>query len=66
MANLQNEQTAERFSKMIGSKTIEVKSTSKQEGLSTGLSQQFSQNVSRSFQQSNVVSIANIMSLDTT
>ncbi len=59
-----NEQTAERFTKMIGSKTIEVKSTSKQEGLSTGLSQQFSQNVSRSFQQSNVVSVANIMSLD--
>ena len=28
------------------------------------LSQQFSQNVSRSFQQSNVVSVANIMSLD--
>ena len=59
-----NEQTAERFTKMIGSKTIEVKSTSKQEGLSTGLSQQFSSNVSRSFQQSNVVSVANIMSLD--
>ena len=48
----------------IGTKTIEVKSTSKQEGLATGLSQQFSQNVSRSFQQSNVVSVANIMSLD--
>ena len=59
-----NEQTAERFTKMIGSKTIEVKSTSKQEGLGTGFSQQFSQNVSRSFQQSNVVSVANIMSLD--
>ena len=59
-----NEQTAERFTKMIGTKTIEVKSTSKQEGLSTGLSQQFSQNVSRSFQQSNVISVANIMSLD--
>ena len=59
-----NEQTAERFTKMIGTKTIEVKSTSKQEGLGTGLSQQFSQNVSRSFQQSNVVSVANIMSLD--
>ncbi len=61
-----NEQTAERFTKMIGSKTIEVKSTSKQEGLSVGISQQFSSNVSRSFQQSNVVSIANIMSLDAT
>ena len=59
-----NEQTAERFTKMIGSKTIEVKSTSKQEGMATGLSQQFSKNVSRSFQQSNVVSVANIMSLD--
>ena len=59
-----NEQTAERFTKMIGSKTIEVKSTSKQEGLSAGLNQQFSANVSRSFQQSNVVSVANIMSLD--
>ena len=61
-----NEQTAERFTKMIGSKTIQVKSTSKQEGLSTGISQQFSSNVSRSFQQSNVVSVANIMSLDKT
>ena len=61
-----NEQTAKRFTEMIGSKTIEVKSTSKQEGLGTGLSQQFSQNVSRSFQQSNVVSVANIMSLPTT
>ncbi|MBR6231599.1 MAG: type IV secretory system conjugative DNA transfer family protein, partial [Alphaproteobacteria bacterium] len=59
-----NEQTAERFTKMIGSKTIEVKSTSKQEGLGAGISQQFSANVSRSFQQSNVVSVANIMSLD--
>ena len=59
-----NEQTAERFTKMIGSKTIEVKSTSKQEGLTTGISQQFSANVSRSFQQSNVVTVANIMSLD--
>ena len=59
-----NEQTAERFTKMIGSKTIEVKSTSRQEGISTGISSQFSANVSRSFQQSNVVSVANIMSLD--
>ncbi|MGN0919587.1 MAG: type IV secretory system conjugative DNA transfer family protein [Alphaproteobacteria bacterium] len=61
-----NEQTAERFSKMIGTKTIEVKSTSKQEGMNTDINQRFSQNVSRSFQQSNVVSIANIMSLDKT
>ena len=59
-----NEQTAERFTKMIGQKTIEVKSTSKQEGLAANLSSNFTSNVSRSFQQSNVVSVANIMSLD--
>ncbi len=74
-----NEQTAERFVKMIGSKTIEVKSTSKQEGgpgaLSQAISGMFSSapssgsssggtNVSRQLQKTDVVSTADILSLD--
>lgn len=42
-----NEQTAERFSKMIGTKTIETKSTSRTEGLSFK-GNPFEKNVSRS------------------
>jgi len=58
-----NEQTAERFVKMIGSKTIEVKSTSKQEGLNAKTFD-FTQNVSRQLQKSDVVSASDILSLD--
>ncbi len=58
-----NEQTAERFVKMIGSKTIEVKSTSKQEGGGQKMFD-FSQNVSRQLQKSDVVSASDILSLD--
>ncbi len=57
-----NEQTAERFVKMIGSKTIQVKSTSKQEGGTKMFD--FSQNVSRQLQKSDVVSTSDILSLD--
>lgn len=58
-----NEQTAERFSKMIGTKTIETKSTSRTEGLSFK-GNPFEKNVSRSLQSSNVVGASSMMSLN--
>jgi type IV secretion system protein VirD4 len=58
-----NEQTAERFSKMIGSKTIEVASSSRTEGVSSQTNP-FAANVSRSLQSSNVVGVSSMMSLD--
>ena len=59
-----NEQTAERFVKMIGSRTIEVKSTSRQEGMGAPQGSMFTQNVSRQMQQSNVIQVSDIMSLN--
>lgn len=58
-----NEQTAERFSKMIGSKTIEVASSSRTEGFSQQTNP-FAANISRSLQSSNVVGASSMMSLD--
>ena len=58
-----NEQTAERFSKMIGAKTIEVASSSRTEGLSPQ-NNPFAANISRSLQSSNVVGASDMMSLD--
>lgn len=58
-----NEQTAERFAKMIGSKTIEVASSSRTEGFSQQTNP-FAANVSRSLQSSNVVGASSMMSLD--
>ncbi len=58
-----NEQTAERFSKMIGTKTIEVASSSRTEGFSPQTNP-FAANISRSLQSSNVVGTASMMSLD--
>ncbi len=58
-----NEQTAERFSKMIGTKTIENKSFSRTEGLSFK-GNPFEKNVNRSLQSSNVVAASSMMSLD--
>ena len=58
-----NEQTAERFSKMIGSKTIEVASSSRTEGFSQQTNP-FAANISRSLQSSNVVGTSDMMSLD--
>ncbi len=58
-----NEQTAERFSKMIGTKTIEVASSSRTEGVSQQTNP-FAANVSRSLQSSNVVGASSMMSLD--
>ncbi len=70
-----NEQTAERFVKMIGSKTIEVKSTSKQEK-GFDLKGMFADkpgngggggtNVSRQLQKIDVVSASDILSLGQT
>lgn len=57
-----NEQTAERFSKMIGTKTIEVASSSRTEGVSQQTNP-FAANVSRSLQSSNVVGASDMMSL---
>ena len=58
-----NEQTAERFSKMIGTRTIEVASSSRTEGLSQQTNP-FAANVSRSYQSTNVVAASSMMSLD--
>lgn len=57
-----NEQTAERFSKMIGTKTIEVASSSRTEGVSQQTNP-FAANVSRSLQSSSVVGASEMMSL---
>ena len=58
-----NEQTAERFSKMIGNRTIEVASSSRTEGVSMQTNP-FASNVSRSLQSSSVVGSSEMMSLD--
>lgn len=58
-----NEQTAERFSKMIGTRTIQVASTSRTEGFSQQ-SNPFAANVNRSYQSSSVVTTADMTSLD--
>ena len=58
-----NEQTAERFSKMIGTKTIQNASYSAQEAI-FGFNVKMSNNVSRSLQSKNVVGASSMMSLD--
>jgi len=58
-----NEQTAERFSKMIGNKTIQTASSSRTEGVSMQTNP-FAANVSRSLQGSSVVGASEMMSLD--
>lgn len=57
-----NEQTAQRFSKMIGTKTIQTQNISKQE--SFGFNPKLSASVSTSLQSSQVVGEADMMSLD--
>jgi type IV secretory pathway TraG/TraD family ATPase VirD4 len=59
-----NEQTAKRFVEMVGNTTIEVKSTSRQEGMNAPQGSMFTQNVSRQMQQSSVIQVADIMSLN--
>lgn len=58
-----NEQTADRFSKMIGAKTIEVASSSRTEGFSQQTNP-FAANISRSLQSSQVVGSSSMLSLD--
>lgn len=57
-----NEQTAQRFEKMIGSKTIQTKNYSKQE--SFGFNPKLSASVSTQLQSSSVVGASEMMSLD--
>ncbi len=57
-----NEVTAQRFSKMIGNKTVQTTSYSKQEGLSKG-SNPFAKNVSYSLQAAPVISTTQLLSL---
>ena len=59
-----NEVTAQRFSKMIGNKTVQTTSYSKQEGLSKG-SNPFAKNVSYSLQAAPVISTTQLLSLPT-
>ncbi len=58
-----NEQTAQRFEKMIGTKTIKTTSVSAQEGM-FGINPKMSQNVSTSLQSQSVVGASEMMSLD--
>lgn len=57
-----NEVTAQRFSKMIGNKTVQTTSYSKQEGLAKG-SNPFAKNVSYSLQAAPVISTTQLLSL---
>ena len=57
-----NEVTAQRFSKMIGNKTVQTTSYSKQEGLSKGANP-FAKNVSYSLQAAPVISTTQLLSL---
>lgn len=59
-----NEQTAQRFSKMIGNKTVQTTSFSKNEGLSFQKgSNPFSKNVSYQLQGTSVISTTQLLSL---
>jgi type IV secretory pathway TraG/TraD family ATPase VirD4 len=59
---LNNEQTAERFSKMIGSSTILEKSYSRQEGMAKDINP-FASNVSRSYKSDTLLSATSLMSV---
>lgn len=59
-----NEQTAQRFSKMIGNKTVQTSSFSKNEGISFQKgSNPFSKNVSYQLQGTSVISTTQLLSL---
>ena len=59
-----NEQTAQRFSKMIGNKTVQTSSFSKTEGFSLSKGQNpFSKNVSYQLQGTSVISTTQLLSL---
>ena len=57
-----NEVTAQRFSKMIGNKTVQTTSFSKTEGLGKGANP-FSKNVSYQLQGTSVISTTQLLSL---
>jgi type IV secretory pathway TraG/TraD family ATPase VirD4 len=57
-----NEQTAQRFSKMVGNKTVQTSSYSKQEGLSAK-NNPFSKNVSYQLQGVSVITTSQLLSL---
>ncbi len=58
-----NEQTAQRFSKMIGNKTVQTTSYSKNEGAFAKGSNPFAKNVSYSLQGVSVISTTQLLSL---
>lgn len=60
-----NEQTAQRFEKMIGTKTVEIASSSRTEGWSKQATP-FSKNVSRSLQGTAVIAAAQMLSMPAT
>lgn len=60
-----NEQTAQRFEKMIGTKTVEIASKSRTEGWSKQATP-FSANVSRSLQGTAVIGASQMLSLPST
>jgi type IV secretory pathway TraG/TraD family ATPase VirD4 len=60
-----NEQTAQRFEKMIGTKTVQVASASRTEGWGKNATP-FTQNVSRSLQGAPVIAAAQMLSLPST
>ena len=60
-----NEQTAQRFEKMIGTKTVEIASKSRTEGWSKQATP-FSANVSRSLQGTAVIAASQMLSLPST
>lgn len=58
-----NEQTAQRFSKMVGNKTVQTSSYSKQEGFTTKGSNPFSKNTTYSLQGVSVITTSQLLSL---
>ncbi len=60
-----NEQTAQRFEKMIGTKTVEIASSSRTEGWSKQATP-FSKNVSRSLQGTAVIGASQMLSMPST
>ena len=58
-----NEQTAQRFSKMVGNKTVQTSSYSKQEGFAAKGANPFSKNTTYSLQGVSVITTSQLLSL---
>ncbi len=58
-----NEQTAQRFSKMVGNKTVQTSSYSKQEGIGAKGANPFSKNTTYSLQGVSVITTSQLLSL---